>query len=60
MSPEDSVRFYEQQQAYRHRREEFNEDIVRWFQNFKPKYTQCHDTLNQRTPEKKTADCSPL
>lgn len=38
MPPEESVLFYEQQQAYRQRREDFNQEVLRWFENYKPKH----------------------
>ena len=38
MTPEETVQFYENQQAYRRRREEFNEEIARWFaEKYQPK-----------------------
>lgn len=38
MTAEESVQYYEQQQAYRLRREEFNEEVARWFaEHYKPK-----------------------
>jgi hypothetical protein len=41
MTPEESVLFYEQQQAYRQRREEFNEEVARWFdEKYKPKLSE--------------------
>lgn len=37
MTAEESVLFYEQQQAYCQRREEFNQEVLRWFEdNYKP------------------------
>lgn len=40
MTPEESVRFYEMQQAYRQRREEFNQELARWLEEkYKPKST---------------------
>lgn len=41
MTPEESVLFYEQQQAYRQRREDFNEEVLRWFEEeYQPKATE--------------------
>jgi hypothetical protein len=38
MPPEESVLFYEQQQAYRQRREDFNQEVLRWFEEeYQPK-----------------------
>ena len=41
MPPEESVKYYENQQAYRHRREEFNEEVARWFEEkYQPKASE--------------------
>lgn len=38
MTAEESVLFYEQQQAYRQRREDFNQEVLRWFEEeYQPK-----------------------
>lgn len=37
MTPEETVQFYKNQQAYRRRREDFNQEVLRWFEdNYKP------------------------
>ena len=38
MPPEESVKYYENQQAYRQRREDFNQEVLRWFEEkYQPK-----------------------
>lgn len=41
MTAEESVLYYENQQAYRRRREEFNEELAKWFEEkYKPKVSE--------------------
>ena len=41
MTAVESVQYYEQQQAYRRRREEFNGEVARWFaEKYQPKKTE--------------------
>lgn len=38
MTPEESVQFYEKRQEYKWKCEEFNEQLLRFFENYKPKH----------------------
>lgn len=60
MTEQERSEYYANRQAYFEKCHDFKEELERWFLNYKPKRTQSHDKLDQRTPEKKTADCSHL